>query len=97
MSYQVCIDIGGTFTDCLVSNERGEISIFKAPTTPGQFERGFIDVLHIAAAGYGLEPAEFLRRIDRSVRRLHRDCRWSAYQLLPHARGHAPRRQCDYD
>jgi N-methylhydantoinase A len=67
MSYQVCIDIGGTFTDCLVSNDKGEISIFKAPTTPGQFERGFIHVLHIAAAGYGLEPAEFLRRIDLIV------------------------------
>jgi N-methylhydantoinase A len=67
MSYQVCIDIGGTFTDCLVSNDKGEISIFKAPTTPGQFERGFIHVLHIAAAAYGLEPAEFLRSIELIV------------------------------
>ena len=67
MSYQVCIDIGGTFTDCLVSNEKGEIAIFKAPTTPGRFERGFIDVLHVAAAGYGLEPAAFLQQIDLIV------------------------------
>ncbi len=51
MTYQVCIDIGGTFTDCLVSNEKGEISIFKSPTTPGEFEKGFINVLHVAAEG----------------------------------------------
>jgi N-methylhydantoinase A len=35
MGYQVCIDIGGTFTDCLVSDKNGEISIFMSPTTPG--------------------------------------------------------------
>ena len=37
MSYQACIDIGGTFTDCLVSDESGQIRIFKAPTTPGEY------------------------------------------------------------
>lgn len=67
MNYQVCIDIGGTFTDCLVSTAGGDIAIFKAPTTPGRFERGFIDVLHVAAAGYGLDPAEFLQKIDLIV------------------------------
>jgi N-methylhydantoinase A len=67
MSFQVCIDIGGTFTDCLVSDAKGEISIFKSPTTPGEFEKGFINVLHVAAEGYGLTPAEFMRRIDLIV------------------------------
>ncbi len=67
MAYQVCIDIGGTFTDCLVSNSKGEISIFKSPTTPGEFEKGFIDVLHVAAEGYGLSPEAFMREIDLIV------------------------------
>jgi len=67
MSYQVCIDIGGTFTDCLVSDEAGVISIFKAPTTPGEFDRGFIDVLHVAAEGFGKQPDVFLREIDLIV------------------------------
>lgn len=67
MAYQVCIDIGGTFTDCLVSAANGEISIFKSPTTPGEFEKGFINVLHVAAEGYGLAPAEFMRQIDLVV------------------------------
>lgn len=67
MAYQVCIDIGGTFTDCLVSNSQGEIAIFKSPTTPGEFEKGFINVLHVAAEGYGLSAAEFMREIDLVV------------------------------
>lgn len=67
MAYQVCIDIGGTFTDCLVSTANGEISIFKSPTTPGEFEKGFINVLHVAAEGYGLAPADFMRQIDLIV------------------------------
>ncbi|MCO5065718.1 MAG: hydantoinase/oxoprolinase family protein [Rhizobiaceae bacterium] len=65
--FQACIDIGGTFTDCLVSDETGKISLFKAPTTPGEFHRGFIDVLHVAAEGYGLSPLEFMSRIDMIV------------------------------
>lgn len=67
MAYQVCIDIGGTFTDCLVSNSKGEIAIFKSPTTPGEFEKGFINVLHVAAEGYGLAAADFMRQIDLVV------------------------------
>lgn len=67
MGYQVCIDIGGTFTDCLVSDEDGVISIFKSPTTPGEFEKGFINVLHVAAEGYGLSPDAFLQKIEMIV------------------------------
>ena len=67
MAYQVCIDIGGTFTDCLVSDSKGEISIFKSPTTPGEFEKGFINVLHVAAEGYGLKGADFMKQIDLIV------------------------------
>lgn len=67
MAFQACIDIGGTFTDCLVSNDKGEISIFKSPTTPGEFEKGFINVLHVAAEGYGLSADDFMKQIDLIV------------------------------
>ncbi|WP_138470622.1 hydantoinase/oxoprolinase family protein [Poseidonocella sp. HB161398] len=67
MGYQICIDIGGTFTDCLVSDPAGEISIFKSPTTPGEFEKGFVNVLHVAAEGYGLPQDAFMRQIDMIV------------------------------
>jgi len=67
MTYQVCIDIGGTFTDCLVADGQGRIAIFKSPTTPGEFERGFIAVLHVAASAYGLRAADFIAQIDLIV------------------------------
>ena len=67
MAYQACIDIGGTFTDCLVSDDNGKISIFKSPTTPGEFEKGFINVLHLAAEGYGILPDQFMQQIELIV------------------------------
>lgn len=67
MSYQVCVDIGGTFTDCLVVDPEGEVRIFKSPTTPGNFEDGFVDVLHVAAEAYGLESKAFIGQIDQIV------------------------------
>jgi N-methylhydantoinase A len=64
MSYQVCIDIGGTFTDALVADASGDIRIFKAPTTPGAFHQGFMDVLQAAAEGYGQDLAGFLGTVE---------------------------------
>ena len=34
------IDIGGTFTDLVLMDEAGNISTAKAPTTPGELEKG---------------------------------------------------------
>lgn len=67
MTYQACIDIGGTFTDCLISDGGGEISIFKSPTTPGEFEKGFLNVLKVAAEGYGESFGDFINRVDLIV------------------------------
>jgi N-methylhydantoinase A len=62
-----CIDIGGTFTDLVVySAERG-MDIFKSPTTPGEFETGFMDTLRLASDHYGLSLAEFLSQNDLIV------------------------------
>ena len=34
-SKRLCVDIGGTFTDCLVLDEvTGQFSLVKSPTTP---------------------------------------------------------------
>ena len=41
--FVACIDIGGTFTDLVLHSRGGGLEIFKSPTTPGEFERGFID------------------------------------------------------
>ena len=67
MSYRVCIDIGGTFTDCVVAEEDGELNIFKSPSTPGEFERGFMDVLVLAAENYRLSLTDFLSEVSSIV------------------------------
>ena len=67
MGHTVCIDIGGTFTDCVVAGAGGGLEIFKAPTTPGRFERGFMDVLGLAADHHGVSLVDFLKDCDRIV------------------------------
>ncbi len=67
MGYGVSIDIGGTFTDCVVADDTQEVRIFKTPSTPDAFERGFMDALALAANGYGLDLATFLDQVERIV------------------------------
>ena len=62
-----CIDIGGTFTDLVLYSRQSDLEIFKSPTTPGEFERGFIDVLGVAAASHGMKLGDFLGRMDMLV------------------------------
>ena len=62
-----CIDIGGTFTDLVLYSRQSDLEIFKSPTTPGEFERGFIDVLGVAAASHGMKLGDFLGKMDMLV------------------------------
>ena len=65
--YRVCIDIGGTFTDCVVSDAGQHLSIFKTPSTPAAFELGFMNALKLAADGYGRALPDFMARVERVV------------------------------
>ena len=50
MSTYLCgIDIGGTFTDCVVVDEAGRVTTGKAPSTPADFGEGLIAALDIVA------------------------------------------------
>jgi N-methylhydantoinase A/oxoprolinase/acetone carboxylase beta subunit len=49
--YRVSVDVGGTFTDCLVLGEEGELRRFKSPTTPHDPSLGFLACLEKAANG----------------------------------------------
>ena len=61
---RVSVDIGGTFTDCVVEDEAGT-RLFKSPTTPDDPPQGVLDVLRRAA---GEEPLDrFLGRVQRLV------------------------------
>ena len=67
MTYELCIDIGGTFTDCLVEAPDGGRHIFKVPTTPGVFQNGFMNAIEKSAEGFGMTLADFLQKVDRIV------------------------------
>lgn len=54
---RVATDIGGTFTDLVYINENGEFDIAKDHTTPGQFEKGVLNV--IEKSGISTKDIEF--------------------------------------
>ena len=54
-SYLCGIDIGGTFTDCVIVDGDGAVTTAKAPSTPHDFAHGVQDALKVAGAKLGLE------------------------------------------
>jgi N-methylhydantoinase A len=64
---RVCIDVGGTFTDCLVMDETGFLEKFKASTTPRDPAQGLMIAMQKAANFYGLDLKEFLSEVEMLV------------------------------
>lgn len=63
--YRITIDVGGTFTDCLVMDADGDMRQFKAYTTPDSPTDGFLDAITKAADGYGhASRGEFLAEVE---------------------------------
>jgi N-methylhydantoinase A len=62
--YRVSIDVGGTFTDCLVLDEWGELRQFKSATTPQDPSLGFLACLEKAAQHFRAPLGQFLAEID---------------------------------
>ena len=58
--YTVAIDVGGTFTDLVMSDDEGRINLFKAPTVPEAPVEGVLSALEMASKHYGVGLAEFL-------------------------------------
>jgi N-methylhydantoinase A len=56
----VGVDIGGTFTDCVVVDHEGKITVGKALSTPGDFSVGAMDAVREAAKEVGLEDERAL-------------------------------------
>ncbi len=59
----VGVDIGGTFTDCVVLGRGGRITATKAPSTPGDFAEGMIAAMRVAAEQLGLSFERFCGEI----------------------------------
>jgi N-methylhydantoinase A len=58
--YLLGVDTGGTFTDCVIADERGRIATGKALSTPGQLEVGVLAAIESAAAELGLAAEAIL-------------------------------------
>ena len=58
-----CTDVGGTFTDCLVLDDDGQVQAFKSPTTPADPTVGMTNVLQKAARHFRMELPEFMSNV----------------------------------
>src|SRR5688572_28969509 len=66
MKFRVGVDVGGTFTDFLVSGQ-GTARVYKSSTTPDNPAVGFFAGLEQAARDYDLSLQEFLDRVETIV------------------------------
>ena len=54
MQYVIGVDIGGTFTDCVTTDNEGTVTLGKALSTPQDFSIGAMDAVRDAAKYLGL-------------------------------------------
>jgi N-methylhydantoinase A len=64
MKLRFAVDTGGTFTDLMVSDHEGALSMHKAPTVPADPIAGVIDCLKVAADAAGQSLRDYLRNGD---------------------------------
>jgi len=65
--YRIGIDIGGTFTDCAILDERAEITMGKARTTPPDFERGVLDSIKAGASRLNVSLEDLLSNCSHLI------------------------------
>ena len=67
MNYRIGVDIGGTFTDCVVADAAGQRTISKSLTTHGALYDGVIDAVTVNAVERGLSLLELLTNTTQFV------------------------------
>lgn len=65
--YSIGIDVGGTFTDVVIVDDRNEVTIMKIPSTPDNPLEGIKNGLKEIARALGCELEELVRRTERLV------------------------------
>jgi N-methylhydantoinase A len=65
--YRIGVDIGGTFTDCVVIDADGGRTVAKSLTTYDGFEKGVLAALEVAAEELGVERGELLAQTESFV------------------------------
>ena len=53
-SYLVGVDIGGTFTDCVIIDAVGQVTTAKVPSTPSDFSRVMVNAVRAGAEALGI-------------------------------------------
>jgi N-methylhydantoinase A len=61
------VDTGGTFTDLIIEDDRGELHMFKASTTPHDPIKGVLDAVKVAAQAFGTTARELLGRCETFI------------------------------
>ena len=64
MKFRIAVDTGGTFTDIVVADASGALSLGKAPSTPERSSGGVIEGLKDAARNMSLDLAELIAGAD---------------------------------
>jgi N-methylhydantoinase A len=67
MPLKIGVDVGGTFTDFLVFDEKGKSAIFKVLSTPEDPSIGLMNGLQDIAAAHGLSLKDLARRVETIV------------------------------
>jgi N-methylhydantoinase A len=65
--FRIAVDIGGTFTDCVVLDAAGRKQTAKSPTTPQDPSEGVLAAVAVAAVELGLDLESLLRRTTSFV------------------------------
>ncbi len=66
--YRIAVDVGGTFTDVVIADERGRgLTGAKVPTTPHDRAAGAMDGLRAAAAAAGIGPGDIVEVVHGST------------------------------
>lgn len=61
--FYVSSDVGGTFTDTVVTDDSGRLRRYKASSTPGNIVEGVLETCRLASRDEGIELDEFLKKV----------------------------------
>ena len=67
MNFELCADVGGTFTDVYIRTGEGETRSVKAPTTPDDLTEGLFDAFEKAGAEFDRSVQELLGETERLI------------------------------
>ncbi|MET9387404.1 hydantoinase/oxoprolinase family protein [Streptomyces sp. NPDC002928] len=67
MSYRIAVDIGGTFTDCVVVDDQDRRYVSKALTRYGALEDGVLEAVEVIASELGMPLQDLLARTETFV------------------------------